>query len=293
MNLTQFDMPGITKLCSGKVREVFDLGRTLLLVATDRISAFDVVFDEPIPDKGQILTQLSLFWFGKLPARIPHHVITAHPRDYPSMLSDFTAQLDGRSMLVRKCEALPVECVVRGYLAGSGWREYQETGSVCGVELPKNLRQADQLPEPIFTPAAKASKGHDVNISWDQMVERVGAELAEKMRRISLEIYEMGAAHADKAGIIMADTKFEFGLHRGELMLIDECLTPDSSRFWPKASYQPGGSPPSFDKQFIRDYLESLDWNKKPPPPKLPPEVIEQTRRRYQEAFTRLTSKTE
>jgi phosphoribosylaminoimidazole-succinocarboxamide synthase len=282
------DLPGLRKIRSGKVREVFDLGETLLIVATDRISAFDCILPEPIPGKGEVLTQLSAFWFRKF-HQIPNHFITGDSQEFPKSLQPYAKSLRGRSMLVRKSIPLPIECVVRGYLAGSGWNEYRESGTVCGINLPPGLKQAARLPEPIFTPATKAESGHDENISWTRCCEILGPENATTLRNRSLAIYSQGSSHAASRGIIIADTKFEFGLHNNEILLIDECLTPDSSRFWPADSYEIGASPFSFDKQFVRDYLETLEWDKTPPAPTLPPEIIEKTTRKYQEAFTRLT----
>jgi phosphoribosylaminoimidazole-succinocarboxamide synthase len=282
------DLPGLRKIRSGKVREVFDLGETLLIVATDRISAFDCILPEPIPGKGEVLTQLSAFWFRKF-HQIPNHFITDDSQEFPKSLQPYAKSLRGRSMLVRKSIPLPIECVVRGYLAGSGWNEYRESGTVCGINLPAGLKQAAQLPEPIFTPATKAESGHDENISWTRCCEILGPVNAATLRDRSLAIYSQGSSHAVARGIIIADTKFEFGLHNNEILLIDECLTPDSSRFWPADSYEIGASPFSFDKQFVRDYLETLEWDKTPPAPTLPPEIIEKTTRKYQEAFTRLT----
>jgi phosphoribosylaminoimidazole-succinocarboxamide synthase len=281
------DLPGLRKIRSGKVREVFDLGETLLIVATDRISAFDCILPEPIPGKGEVLTQLSAFWFRKF-HQIPNHFITGDFKEFPKSLQPYAKSLCGRSMLVRKSIPLPIECVVRGYLAGSGWNEYRESGMVCGINLPAGLKQAARLPEPIFTPATKAESGHDENISWTRCCEILGPENATTLRDRSLAIYSQGSSHAASRGIIIADTKFEFGLHNNDLLLIDECLTPDSSRFWPADSYEIGASPFSFDKQFVRDYLETLEWDKTPPAPTLPPEIIEKTARKYQEAFTRL-----
>jgi phosphoribosylaminoimidazole-succinocarboxamide synthase len=281
------DLPGIPRARSGKVREVFDLGETLLIVATDRISAFDCIFPDPIPGKGEILTQLSAFWFQKF-HQVPNHFLTADFKEFPEILKPYAKLLQGRSMLVRKTIPLPIECVVRGYLAGSGWKEYQESGTVCGINLPPGLKQAARLPEPIFTPATKAESGHDENISWARCREILGAGNAAIVQDLSLTIYADGSLHAGDRGILIADTKFEFGLHRDQLILIDECLTPDSSRFWPADSYHVGVSPQSYDKQFVRDYLETLDWDKSPPAPRLPPEVIEKTAQKYQEAFTRL-----
>jgi phosphoribosylaminoimidazole-succinocarboxamide synthase len=287
--LVSLDLPGLTKLRSGKVREVFDLGETLLFVATDRLSAFDVILPDPIPDKGAVLNQISTFWFERIQLA-PSHFITADFARFPTELQPFRAQLAGRSMIVRRTKPLPVECVVRGYLAGSGWNDYQATGGVCGHELPAGLRLASELPEPIFTPSTKNEAGHDLNIDWAQCCELIGQPLARQVRDLSLRIYLTGKEHAAKCGIIVADTKFEFGLDGKELLLIDECLTPDSSRFWPADSYAPGKSPPSFDKQFVRDYLETLDWNKTSPGPALPKDVIEKTSAKYREAFRRLTS---
>jgi phosphoribosylaminoimidazole-succinocarboxamide synthase len=282
------NLPGIKKLRSGKVREVFDLGETLLFVATDRLSAFDVILPDPIPHKGAVLNQLSAFWFKRFD-NSENHFVTANFDEFPKNLQSFRAQLAGRSMIVRKTKPLAVECVVRGYLAGSGWKEYQESQSVCGEKLPAGLKLASPLPEPIFTPATKSDTGHDLNIDWNECRRILGDEIAERARDLSLQIYEAGRDHAAQCGIIVADTKFEFGTVDGKLLLIDECLTPDSSRFWPKDQYVVGKSPPSFDKQFVRDYLETLDWNKTPPAPKLPQEVIEKTSAKYVEAFEQLT----
>ena len=285
--MRSLELPGISKLRSGKVREVFDLGETLLFVATDRLSAFDVVFPDPIPGKGAVLNQLSAFWFRRF-TFVQNHMITADLEKFPRELAPFRDQLHGRSMIVRKAKPLPVECVVRGYLAGSGWKEYQESGMISGVALPSGLQLASQLPEPIFTPSTKNETGHDQNIDWKECCRLLGGELAERVKELSLKIYEAGRAHAAERGVIVADTKFEFGLFEGELILIDECLTPDSSRFWPADRYVTGESPPSFDKQFVRDYLETLDWNKTPPAPSLPAEIIEKTSLKYREAFDRL-----
>jgi phosphoribosylaminoimidazole-succinocarboxamide synthase len=282
------DLPGIKKLRSGKVREVFDLGETLLFVATDRLSAFDVILPDPIPKKGAVLNQLSAFWFKRFD-KIENHFITVDFDQFPENLQSFRAQLAGRSMIVRKTKPLAVECVVRGYLAGSGWKEYQESQSVCGIKLPAGLKLASQLPEPIFTPATKSDTGHDLNIEMNECRRILGSEMAERVRDSSLQIYSAGRDHAAQHGIIVADTKFEFGTVDGQLLLIDECLTPDSSRFWPRDQYVIGQSPPSFDKQFVRDYLETLDWDKTPPAPKLPGDVIARTAAKYVEAFERLT----
>jgi phosphoribosylaminoimidazole-succinocarboxamide synthase len=285
---SSIDLPGIKKLRSGKVREVFDLGETLLFVATDRLSAFDVILPDPIPDKGAVLNQLSAFWFERF-RKIDDHFVTADFEEFPQELRAFRDQLAGRSMIVRKTRPLPVECVVRGYLAGSGWKEYQESQSVCGEKLPPGLQLASQLPEPIFTPATKSDAGHDLNIDMKECRQILGNEMAERVRGLSLQIYAAGRDHAAGRGIIVADTKFEFGVVDGKLLLIDECLTPDSSRFWPKDQYAVGQSPPSFDKQFVRDYLETLDWDKTPPAPSLPQDVIAKTSAKYVEAFERLT----
>ena len=276
----------------GKVRDVYDLGDKLLIVATDRLSAYDVIMPNPIPDKGRILTALSLFWFAKFAREFPNHLIAAEVAQYPAKLRPYADQLTGRSILVRKATVVPIECVARGYLAGSGWREYGQTQQVCGQSLPPGLKQCDKLPTPIFTPATKEAHGHDINISFEQTVERVGAPMAAKLRDLTLRLYTLAAAHAAQRGVIIADTKFEFGtLPDQKLILIDEVLTPDSSRFWPADQYQSGRDQPSFDKQFVRNYLDSLSWNRTPPPPTLPPEVVAGTRSRYLEAYERLTGK--
>jgi phosphoribosylaminoimidazole-succinocarboxamide synthase len=285
---TTIDLPGIKKLRSGKVREVFDLGDTLLFVVSDRLSAFDVILPDPIPQKGAVLNQISAFWFRRF-SEMQNHFVTADFDRFPKELRAFRDQLAGRSMIVKKTKPLPVECVVRGYLAGSGWKEYQDSQSICGIKLPPGLQLASPLPDPIFTPATKAEEGHDENIDMQRCAQIVGDEVARRVRELSLEIYSRGRDHANQRGIIVADTKFEFGMVDGELLLIDECLTPDSSRFWPKDQYGVGQSPPSFDKQFVRDYLETLDWNKTPPAPELPPEIIEKTSAKYVEAFERIT----
>ena len=286
--LSSIDLSGIKKLRSGKVREVFDLGETLLFVATDRLSAFDVILPDPIPQKGAVLNQLSAFWFKRFD-QIDNHFVTDNFDEFPRELASYRDQLAGRSMIVRKTKPLPVECVVRGYLAGSGWKEYQKTQSVCGEKLPAGLKLASPLPEPIFTPATKSDAGHDENIDMNECRRILGDEVAKRVRDLSLQIYSAGRDHAARHGIIVADTKFEFGWLDDNLLLIDECLTPDSSRFWPKDQYAVGQSPPSFDKQFVRDYLETLDWDKTPPGPKLPQEVIEKTSAKYMEAFERLS----
>jgi phosphoribosylaminoimidazole-succinocarboxamide synthase len=287
MDLLNLDLPGIPKIASGKVREIFDLGEHLLLVATDRISAFDCILPDPIPGKGGVLTRLSSFWFQKFDF-VENHMVTMDPARFPEILAPFERQLCNRSMVVRKAAPLPVECVVRGYLAGSGWKEYQQSGSICGIRLPDGLRQAEKLPEPIFTPSTKAASGHDMNISWEECRELVGPSVAEEVRSLSLRIYEAGRAFAETRGILVADTKFEFGILDGRVILIDECLTPDSSRFWPADLHQIGISPPSFDKQFVRDYLETLDWDKTPPAPRLPESVIHNTSLKYLEAVAKL-----
>jgi phosphoribosylaminoimidazole-succinocarboxamide synthase len=278
---TQF--AGITPAARGKVRDIYDLGDKLLIVATDRLSAFDVILPTPIPDKGRVLTQLSLFWFNLLEDVIPNHVVSA--TDFPAPFNSYKDDLAGRSMVVRKAQPLPIECVVRGYVSGSGWKDYHATGNICGIALPPGLRESDCLPQPLFTPATKAATGHDENISFEQAASLVGEELAERVRTISLEIYHRAAAYAEPRGVILADTKFEFGVLNNDLIWIDEALTPDSSRFWPAAQYKPGGPQPSFDKQFVRDYLERIQWSKTPPGPELPPEVVTATRARYREAY--------
>jgi len=288
MLLHSLELPGVRKVASGKVREIFDLGEHLLLVTTDRISAFDCILPNPIPRKGEVLTQLSAFWFERFDF-LENHIVSTEFSDFPALLRPFEAELRGRSMLVKKAQPLPVESVVRGYLAGSGWKEYQTQGSVCGIPLPGGLLQAQQLPETLFTPSTKAVSGHDENIGWDECVRLVGSQVAEEVRSHSVRLYEAGRAWAATKGILIADTKFEFGLLDGRVILIDECLTPDSSRFWPAGGYAPGMSPPSFDKQFVRDYLETLDWDKTPPAPALPGEVVEGTSAKYLEAFERLT----
>jgi phosphoribosylaminoimidazole-succinocarboxamide synthase len=274
---------GVEPLARGKVRDIYDLGDQLLIVATDRLSAFDVVMPTPIPDKGRVLTKLSLFWFQLLRSVIPHHVLSS--TNFPAPFDRFADDLAGRSMVVRKTKPLPIECVARGYLSGSGWKEYRTTGKLCGIALPSGLRESAKLPEPLFTPATKAAHGHDENITFERATEIVGKPLAEKVRSVTLDIYRRASAYAEPRGILVADTKFEFGLLDGELIWIDEALTPDSSRFWPAAEYQPGGPQPSFDKQFVRDYLERIGWPKSPPGPELPPEVVADTRSKYREAY--------
>ena len=281
--IRQTHFAGLTPAARGKVRDIYDLGDKLLIVATDRLSAFDVVLPTPIPDKGRVLTQLSLFWFNLLKDVIPNHVLSA--TDFPAPFDKHREALEGRSMVVRKTKPLPIECVARGYVSGSGWKDYRTTGEICGVALPAGLRESDRLPDPIFTPATKAASGHDENISFEQAAALIGKELAEKVRAVTLEIYRRAASYAEPRGIILADTKFEFGLLNNQLLWIDEALTPDSSRFWPAAEYNPGGPQPSFDKQFVRDYLERIRWPKTPPGPELPPEVVDATRAKYREAF--------
>lgn len=285
--ISQTDFHGLKLRGRGKVRDIYELGDRLLIVATDRLSAFDVVLPSPIPDKGRVLTQLSLFWFDRLSAVVPNHVISG--KDFGGDLAPYAASLDGRAMLVRRTEALPIECVVRGYISGSGWKDYQKTGSICGIPLPAGLRESDKLPQPIFTPSTKATSGHDENISFDQAAQAIGRALAGKLRDTSITLYRKAAEHAASCGIILADTKFEFGLLNGELIWIDEALTPDSSRFWPAGEYAPGKPQPSFDKQYVRDYLERIGWNKQPPAPVLPPDVVAATRDRYREAYQRIT----
>ena len=285
------EVPGIKKLKSGKVRDIFDLGDRLLFVASDRISAFDVIMPNGIPRKGEVLTQISYFWFSQTESFQPNHLISRAGEPLPSNLQPFADQLAGRSMIVKKAKPLAIECVVRGYLAGSGWKEYRERQSVCGIKLPPGLKDSSELPEPLFTPATKAETGHDENISFEEAAKIVGADVAEQARAASLKIYNFGREYARKRGIIMADTKFEFGFLDGKLILIDEVLTPDSSRFWPADQYQPGKSQPSFDKQFVRDYLETLDWDKSPPAPALPDDVVAKTQAKYLEAYEKLTGK--
>jgi phosphoribosylaminoimidazole-succinocarboxamide synthase len=281
--IRETNFAGISPSARGKVRDIYDLGDKLVIVATDRLSAFDVIMATPIPDKGRILTQLSLFWFNLLRNIIPNHVVS--DTDFPAPFEQYAADLAGRAMLVTKTNPLPIECVARGYLSGSGWKEYVVSRKVCGISLPPGLRESDKLPEPIFTPATKAVTGHDENISFDQAATLIGTDLAEKVRDLTLEIYRQAAAYAEPRGILLADTKFEFGLLNNELIWIDEALTPDSSRFWPASAYKPGGPQSSFDKQFVRDYLERIQWPKTPPGPQLPPDVVNATRAKYREAY--------
>ena len=271
---------------------MYDLGNNLLMVATDRISAFDYVLGSGIPDKGKVLTQLSAFWFERTRGIVPNHLISTRVEDFPPSLQGDAGMLRGRATLVRRTEPLAIECVARGYLSGSGWKEYQASSTICGIALPAGLRESDRLPQPIFTPATKATSGHDINISENEAGKLIGHELVARCRDLTLQLYAHGVAHADSCGIILADTKFEFGLTpRGELLLIDEVMTPDSSRYWPKDQYSPGGPQPSFDKQFVRDYLESIRWNKQPPVPSLPDDVISRTREKYVEAYRRLSGR--
>jgi phosphoribosylaminoimidazole-succinocarboxamide synthase len=289
-------LPDLKLLGRGKVRDIYEVGDDLLIVATDRISAFDYVLGTGIPDKGKVLTQLSAFWFDRIGTLVPHHVIATDVSAFPPALRAHADTLRGRSMLCRRTRPLPIECVARGYLSGSGWKEYQQSGSVCGVRLPSGLRESDRLPEPIFTPATKAETGHDINIDEEEAGRIVGRELLARVKALTLEIFRRGCEHAESKGIIIADTKFEFGLVRDgnpatDIVLIDEVLTPDSSRFWPKDQYKPGGAVPSFDKQYVRDYLEEIRWNKQPPVPSLPEAVVARTREKYVEAFRRLSGR--
>ena len=289
--LLQLDLPGVPKLRSGKVREIFDLGDAFLLVASDRISAFDVIMPNGIPAKGAVLTQISHFWFQRFAGLVPNHLLAGADDPLPPNLEPFADQLARRCMIVQKAKPLAIECIVRGYLSGSGWKEYKKAQTVCGIPLPARLVESAELPEPIFTPSTKADEGHDENISFERAAEIVGVDLALQARELSLKIYTAGRDYARERGIIIADTKFEFGLFDGDLILIDEVLTPDSSRFWPADHYEPGRGQPSFDKQFVRDYLETLDWNKQPPGPVLPGEIVEKTSAKYLEAYERLTGK--
>jgi phosphoribosylaminoimidazole-succinocarboxamide synthase len=287
--ITTTNLPGLKLVHRGKVRDIYEAGEHLLFIATDRISAFDCVIPNGIPDKGRVLTQMSLFWFDYLKDVVPNHLLTAKVDEYPVELRRFRDQLEGRSMLVKKAEMFPVECVARGYVSGSGWKDYRRTGGICGISLPVGLVESSQLPEPIFTPATKAQTGHDENISFEEAAAVIGESTAQKLRELTLSIYSKASAYARGRGIILADTKFEFGLIDGEITLGDEVLTPDSSRYWPADSYAPGGPQKSFDKQFVRDYLETLDWNKQPPAPPLPEEVILKTAAKYREAYETLT----
>ncbi len=284
--LMETNFPNLNLVNRGKVRDIYDLGEQLLIVATDRISAFDVVMPNPIPGKGRILTRLSKFWFSHMASLVPNHLITTEVKDFPASCQPYEDDLTGRSMLVKKAAPLPVECIVRGYLSGSGWKDYQQTGQICGIALPEGLKESDRLDQPIFTPSTKAESGtHDENIPVDEVVRKLGPTVADRLATVSLAVYEKARRLGEEKGIIIADTKFEFGFQNDELLLIDEVLTPDSSRFWPRDQYRPGGPQVSFDKQFLRDYLESLHWDKKPPAPPLPADIIEKTRAKYEEAL--------
>ncbi|MBU0573852.1 MAG: phosphoribosylaminoimidazolesuccinocarboxamide synthase [Candidatus Margulisbacteria bacterium] len=289
--LLKIELPDQKFLKRGKVRDIYDLGENLLIVASDRISAFDYIMQNGIPDKGRILTQISAFWFNYTRDIIANHIISTDSADFPGTLKN-NPVVDKRSMLVKKCKVVPVECVVRGYISGSGWKEYQQSQSICGIKLTAGLKESDKLPEPIFTPTTKAEEGHDLPITFDQVKDQVGSKLAEEIKNKSIEVYKKAAEYASTKGMIIADTKFEFGqMPDGSVILIDEILTPDSSRFWPADQYRPGGSQPSYDKQFVRDYLESIKWNKQPPAPKLPDDVVQKTREKYMEAYKKLTGK--
>jgi phosphoribosylaminoimidazole-succinocarboxamide synthase len=290
--ITTTDLPGIERVARGKVRDVYAIDGNLLIVATDRISAFDCILPQGIPGKGRVLTRMSLFWFDPLSSVIPNHLISTNVDAFPAPLKPFRNQLEGRSMLVKRCRMEPVECVARGYVSGSGWKDYKNSGAICGIQLPVGMLESDKLPEPIFTPATKAETGHDENISFETATKLIGRQTTALLRDLTLLIYHKASAYAESRGIIIADTKFEFGWYDGELLLADEVLTPDSSRFWPRKEYAPGGPQKSFDKQFVRDYLETLEWNKQPPAPSLPREVIEKTADKYMEAYTRLTGDT-
>jgi phosphoribosylaminoimidazole-succinocarboxamide synthase len=289
LGLQETCLPDVSLFARGKVRDVYDLGDKLLIVATDRISAFDCVLPTPVPEKGAILTQMSLFWLSKMGDILPNHLVTADVAQYPAELRKYSDQLERRSMLVRKAKRIDVECVVRGYLAGSGWKDYGKTGAVCGHMLPNGMRECDRLPEPIFTPATKEESGHDINVSREELAKLIGTELASELERLSLAVYERGRSYAETRGIIIADTKFEFGWIDDRISLIDEVMSPDSSRFWPADSYEPGRAQDSFDKQFVRDYLETLDWDKTPPAPPLPDDILAGTQAKYRDAYERLT----
>ncbi len=285
------NLPGIERHARGKVRDIYAAGEFLVIVATDRLSAFDYILPTPIPDKGRVLTALTIFWLDQLASIIPNHFVSADVSQYPKQFHPFRDQLEGRSMLVRRAKMLDFECVARGYLSGSGWKDYRKDGMICGIPLPAGLRESDRLPEAIFTPATKAQSGHDENIGFDVMAAQLGQSLSNRIRDLTLELYTRAARYAETRGILIADTKFEFGFLGDQLILADEVLTPDSSRFWPKSSYQPGGPQPSYDKQYVRDYLESIHWNKQPPAPALPPDVIRQTSEKYRDAYRVLTGK--
>jgi phosphoribosylaminoimidazole-succinocarboxamide synthase len=289
--ILETDLPGVTRHGRGKVRDVYQVGERLLIVATDRISAFDYILATGIPDKGKVLTQLSIFWFDFLRDLTPTHFLTASVDEYPDPLPRYGGQLEGRSMLVRRAHMVEIECVARGYISGSGWKEYRENGTVCGIRLPAGLRESDKLAEPIFTPATKAQSGHDENVSFERVCSLIGSDLAGRLRDLTLNIYARAACYAETRGVIIADTKFEFGFVGDELVLGDEVLTPDSSRFWPADTYRPGGPQFSFDKQFVRDYLESIHWNKQPPAPALPDEVAAKTSEKYRQAYRVLTGR--
>ena len=290
--LMETDFPDLKLVKRGKVRDMYDLGDTLLMVMSDRISAFDVIMPNPVPGKGKVLTQISLFWFEAMRPLIDNHLVSSDVEAYPAECRPYAEDLFERSMIVRKAEPLPIECVVRGYISGSGWKSYRENGDICGIKLPEGLTESDRLPEPIFTPSTKEELGqHDINIDFAAAAELVGGDIAERVKRLSIDIYKKGAAMADEKGIIIADTKFEFGLIDGELILIDEVLTPDSSRFWPKDEYAPGGPQKSYDKQYLRDYLLSIEWDRNPPAPSLPDNVIDNTIKKYREALTQLTGR--
>ncbi len=285
-------LPGIERYARGKVRDVYPAGDFLVIVATDRLSAFDYILPAPIPDKGRVLTALTVFWLDLLRDIVPNHFVSANVNDYPAQFQPFRDQLEGRSMLVHRAKMIDIECVARGYISGSGWKDYRREGKICGIQLPAGLRESDALPEPIFTPASKAKSGHDENISLEAVTAQLGPALAARLSDLTLAIYKRAASYAETRGIIIADTKFEFGFLGDQLVLADEVLTPDSSRFWPRNTYQPGGPQPSYDKQYVRDYLESIHWNKQPPAPVLPAEVIERTSEKYREAYRVLTGKT-
>ena len=286
------DFPGLNLVKRGKVRDIYDLGETLLMVMSDRISAFDVIMPNPVPGKGRVLTQISLFWFEAMRPLIENHVVTSDVADYPKECQPYAEDLFERSMIVRKADPLPIECVVRGYISGSGWKSYQQSGDICGIKLPAGLTESDRLSEPIFTPSTKEELGqHDINIDFEAAVNMVGSDIAEKVKQLSIDIYKKGAEIANDKGIIIADTKFEFGMLGNDLILIDEVLTPDSSRFWPKDAYAPGGAQKSYDKQYLRDYLISIEWDKNPPAPNLPGDVVDKTIQKYEEALAQLTGR--
>jgi phosphoribosylaminoimidazole-succinocarboxamide synthase len=290
-SIFETQLPGVELVARGKVRDIYAAGDHLVIVATDRLSAFDYVLPTPIRDKGKVLTALTIFWLDQLRDIVPNHLVSANVADYPPEFQAYRDQLEGRSMLVNRAKMIDVECVARGYVSGSGWKDYRRDGRICGIQLPAGLQESEQLPEPIFTPASKAQSGHDENITFEAVAERIGEPLALRLRELTLAIYQRAARYAATRGIVIADTKFEFGFVGDRLVLADEVLTPDSSRFWPRESYQPGGAQPSFDKQYVRDYLESIQWNKQPPAPALPAEVMERTSEKYREAYRVLTGK--